>query len=290
MSERWAQVWVDLPSSAVEAVSAVAFAAGCAGTQEDLPPGVPLQVLQPWEKGPPPPPPAQVRFRMWFAEDDAGTARAALRDAVANIAGAGEVQLQWDDEQDWAEAWRAGFERLEVGRGIAVAAPWNAQPGDLIIEPGLAFGTGEHPTTRACLRGVIRYAVPGQRVLDVGCGTGVLALAGARLGMEAMGTDIDPDAVRIAAENATLNGLVATFTTAPLAAVTTPADLVVANIFAEVLVTMADDFARLCTGHLVLAGILADRAHLVVDALTAFTVVERVQEGDWVHLDLVPRS
>lgn len=286
--ERWAQMWVDLPSDAVEAVSAAAFAAGCVGAQEDLPDGVRPVIRQPWDVGPPPPPPASVRLRLWFTEDAAAAGRRSVQQAVGSIAGASEVRLEWDHAEDWALAWRAGFERLVVSDALVVAPPWSSEPGDLVIEPGMAFGTGEHPTTRACLEGVARHARAGGSLLDVGCGTGVLALAGAQAGMVATGVDIDPEAVRAADENAERNGLHGHFSTRPLQAVDGRYDLVVANIFAEVLVTMADDFRRLCAGRLCLAGILADRADRVVDSLHGFAVVRRDRTGDWVYLELVP--
>lgn len=270
-------------------VSAAAFDAGCVGAQEDVPDGVSVVVQQPWDRGPAPPPPAQVRLRLWFGEDDAALGRTAVRQAAAAVAGAGELHLVWDAEEDWAEAWRAGFERLVVSDRLAVSAPWNSEPGDLIIEPGMAFGTGEHPTTRACLRGVDRHAVPGETLLDVGCGTGVLALAGARFGMQVSGIDIDSAAVEASDENAARNNLSGSFSVAPLARLEGRYTLVVANIFAEVLVTMAGELARLCGGRLCLAGILADRAHIVVAALSAFDEVHREREGDWVYLELVPR-
>lgn len=290
MGLRWAQLWVDLPRQAVPHVSALAFEAGCVGAQEDVPDGVAVVVRQPWDRGPAPPAPAQVRLRLWFGEEDARRGRAVVRDAAAGVAGAGEVHLEWDMEEDWADAWRAGFERLVVSARLAVSAPWNAEPGDLVIEPGMAFGTGEHPTTRACLRGVDRHAADGLQLLDVGCGTGVLALSGAHLGMQVTGIDIDPAAVTASEDNAARNGLQGAFSAQPLAVVTGSFELVVANIFAEVLVTMAAELARLCSGRLCLAGILADRAHLVVDALEAFEEVHRERDGDWVYLELVPRA
>ncbi len=288
MSTRWAQFWVDIPREAVAAVSATAFEAGCIGAQEDVPEGVTVTVRQPWDQGPAPPAPAQVRLRLWFAEHDAARGRTAVRKAASAIPGASELHLAWDAEEDWADAWRAGFERLVVSDRLAVSAPWNSEPGDLVIEPGMAFGTGEHPTTRACLRGIDRHAVAGEPLLDVGCGTGVLALAGARFGMQASGIDIDLAAVKASDENAVRNNLTGRFSVTPLGAVKGRYTLVVANIFAEVLVTMAGDLARLCGGRLCLAGILADRAHLVIAALSAFREVHREREGDWVYLELVP--
>ena len=286
--QRWAQMWVDLPSEAVQPVSTAAFAAGCVGAQEDLPEGVQPVIRQPWDTGPPPPPPAQVRLRLWFGEAEAGRGLEAVRAAAQRVPGAGEVRLVWDHAEDWAQAWRAGFERLVISDSLVVAPPWSAEDGDLVIEPGMAFGTGEHPTTRACLRGVDRHAHAGHTLLDVGCGTGVLALAGARAGMTVAGVDIDADAVVASNENAARNGLAGAFSTTPLQQVEGTYDLVVANIFAEVLVMLAPHLVRVCGRRLLLAGILADRADRVVAALGALEVVHREQEGDWVYLELAP--
>ena len=286
--DRWAQIWVDLPQEAVAAISAAAFDAGCVGAQEDLPEGVAPVIRQPWDTGPPPPAPARVRLRLWFSEADAPRGRTAVRNAAAHQPGAGEPHVAWEDGQDWAEAWRAGFERLVISPELVVSPPWSAQPGDLVIEPGMAFGTGEHPTTLACLGGVDRHARSGGSLLDVGCGTGVLALAAARQGMVVHGVDIDPDAIVAADDNAARNGLTAEFSTRPLQSVEQCFDLVVANIFAEVLVTMAADLHRVCRERLMLAGILADRAHLVIQALQGFSVVREDRTGDWVYLELIP--
>ena len=106
--------------------------------------------------------------------------------------------------------------------------------------------------------------------------------------MVAHGVDIDPDAIVAADDNAARNGLTAEFSTRPLQTVDQGFDLVVANIFAEVLVTMAADLHRVCRNRLMLAGILADRAHLVVEALQGFSVVREDRTGDWVYLELVP--
>ena len=287
---RWAQLWVELPRESVQAVSETAFSTGCVGAQEDVPEGVAAFIRQPWDTGPAPPPPARVRLRLWFAEADAPGGLTAVRARAAGIPGAGEVRVEWDDARDWAEAWRAGFERIVISEQLAVSPPWSARDGDLVIEPGMAFGTGEHPTTLACLGGIDRNARTGGTLLDVGCGTGVLALAAARRAMTVLGVDIDPEAIRAADENAARNDLRATFSTHPLRAVDGPFDLVVANIFAEVLVTMATDLHRLCRERLMLAGILADRAHLVRTALVGFTVVREDREGDWVYLELLPTS
>ncbi|MEL6349126.1 MAG: 50S ribosomal protein L11 methyltransferase, partial [Myxococcota bacterium] len=187
---------------------------------------------------------------------------------------------------DWGNAWKKHFTRLVISPQLIISPPWEAQPGDIVIEPGMAFGSGDHPTTRACLDSIVRHARPGQRCLDVGCGSGILALAAARLGMVAAGIDIDEDAIRVAKENAEQNGLNATFSTTPLALVDGMADLVVANVYAEVLVDLAPDLARRCRRRIALAGILATKADGVIAAFPGFTVSRRQQDGEWVSLEL----
>jgi ribosomal protein L11 methyltransferase len=118
----------------------------------------------------------------------------------------------------------------------------------------------------------------------VGCGSGVLALAAAKLGLEARGTDVDEPSVRDAARNARANGLVATFDSTPVHELDEPADLVLANLHAELIVRLAPELIRL-TGHwLVLAGVLADREPLVKRALAPLELVHREQDGEWVSL------
>lgn len=125
----------------------------------------------------------------------------------------------------------------------------------------------------------------------MGTGSGVIALVAARAGMDAWGIDIDPECIRASLENAARNMLTARFDETPLAEVPGTFELVVANVFAEVLIQMAPDFARLCAGDLVLAGILADRADRVVAALEAdFTLLLREQTGEWVSLELRRRG
>lgn len=175
---------------------------------------------------------------------------------------------------------------MQVSPRLVVAAPWHGIDGALVIEPGLAFGTGEHPTTRACLRAIDAHAIPGGDLLDVGCGSGVLALAGAKLGMRARGIDVDADAVRSAREAAVANALTATFDDAPLASIADRFDIVVANLFAEVLVDLASELRRVCGGTLVLAGILDERAPAVRRAMAALPVLEDRSDSGWTSLVL----
>lgn len=281
----WAELRIVVARPAIEAVQDLLMEAGSLGVQEDLLPGEAPRYRQPWDTGPPPPPPERALLRAWWPTDGFAERFAALAEALAGRPGVGAPAWESIADEDWGETWKRSFRRIELSPRLAVAPPWEARPGDVVIEPGLAFGTGEHPTTRACLEGVDRHALPGGSCLDVGCGSGVLALAAARLGMRAWGIDTDPEAVRSSRESAAANGLEARFDTTPLAEVPGRFDLVVANLFAEVIVALAPELIRVTGGHLVLAGILADRAHKVEAALEGLRLVSRRQDGEWVSLE-----
>ena len=284
----WAEVSVLIPRERLDALSGRMMELGAVGLQEDLPPGAAPQYRQPWDRGPAPAPPPMVVLRGWWPGEGFAEGWGALEAALAVAAGAAPRWAPVRDE-DWAETWRAAFQRVAVGPGVVVSPPWLAQDGDLIIDPGMAFGTGEHPTTRACLRWVDQLAEPGGACLDVGTGSGVVALLAARRGMRARGIDIDADAVAASHENAARNGLQAEFDDTPLQRVTGRYDIVVANIFAEVLVRLAPDLARRASRWVVLAGILADRADAVVEAMQGqgLQLHAREVEGEWVALVLV---
>jgi ribosomal protein L11 methyltransferase len=163
-----------------------------------------------------------------------------------------------------------------------------SQPDDviIIIDPGMAFGTGSHPTTRLCLAAIEEFLIPGTRVADIGTGSGILAIAAAKLGAAYVrACDIDPLAVRIARENTRANGVTVDVSEAlPSGAF----DLIVANILADVIIGMANDLAsRLAPkGVLIASGIIDTRAADVVEALDeiGLTCVELRYEGEWIAL------
>lgn len=283
---RWVEMRLVVPRERVEEVSAAVLDLEAAGVQEDYLPGEAPPPRQPWDTGPAAPEPPRVLLKAWWPDALADGARIAVARAVAGWRGIRAPDWGIVDDQDWAEAWKAGFSRIVISDRLAVAPPWEAEPGDLVVEPGMAFGTGEHPTTRACLEAVDRLASPGGACLDVGCGTGVLAILAAQRGMESRGIDIDADAVNASRENAERNGVQVAFDDTALEDVEGEYQLVVANVFAEVLVTMAPHLSRLTSGRLVLAGILADRAALVEDALFDMRIVSRKVDGEWVCLEL----
>lgn len=277
---RWVELRAVVARTRFDALSQIAFAAGATGTEEAPAPGARPVYKQPWDTEAPPLP-LRVTLKAWFSEDEADAGRTALEGAGA------EIEALVVDDEDWAESWKAFHKRIEVSPRLRVAPPWEALPGDLVIPPGNAFGTGGHPTTLACLGAIDRLAGECTSVLDVGCGSGVLALAAAQRGLKATGIDIDPDAVTSSRSNAALNTLSAEFSTLPLQRVSGTYDLVVANVFAEVLTMLAPDLLRVTSRHLVLAGILAERAGPVLDALSPpLAIREEIREGDWLHLHL----
>lgn len=205
--------------------------------------------------------------------------------------------------EDWAEAWKKFFHSEKVSGRIWIKPSWEACPaaaGDLVVEidPGMSFGTGQHGTTRGCLELLDGLAGSGTTLTlaDLGCGSGILAIAAAKLGFrEIVALDNDPDAVRIARENAELNGVAKAirFVTADCASgLDRPRDIVVANILASVLVAHAPVLAGYLSpspqARLVLSGILTPQAAGVQQAFRAqgLACTESLQRGEWTTLSL----
>ncbi|HBZ71280.1 MAG TPA: hypothetical protein DEP35_16755 [Deltaproteobacteria bacterium] len=198
---------------------------------------------------------------------------AAVRDALARaLGGAAEVsQPAPEPDVDWSIAWRAGLEAIEVSPRLVVRPPFakfDPKPGQacIVIEPGQAFGTGGHDSTRIALElleGLGKERVDGARALDVGCGSGILALAALALGVRsAVGFDLDPLAARAAAANARANGREGQFQVfvGPLEAILGPPfDLVLVNLLRTELLPLADGLARVTRagGTLIASGLLA---------------------------------
>ena len=216
----------------------------------------------------------------------------------------GELTTRVVHEADWAEAWKAHFPVLRVGRRLVIRPTWREHeplPGDVVValDPGMAFGTGLHPTTRLCLAALERLAdqgaVDGRRVLDVGCGSGILSLAAVLLGADrAVGVDTDPIAVEATLANAARNDVGGRVTAreGSLPSGEPAFGVVLANLIAGVLVPLAPMLrAELADGGALLAsGIFVDREAEVVAAFEAagLRVTARDAEGDWVALEARP--
>ncbi len=279
MAAAWSELrLVGVPRSSVEDVSARLFALGAAGLQEDWMPGAAPPPLQPWDDGVPPDP-DPVLLRAWFE----APARATIAASLADL----DLPLAWEEveDRDWNESWKAGIGPIAISDTLTIAPPWDAPDGALLIEVGQGFGTGQHPTTLQALRAVEALAPGLGTALDVGCGSGILALAAARHGLEVEGVDVEAPAIDEARANAERNGLCASFSTRPVHELRGARDLVLANLHAELVERLAPHLVRLCGRWLVVAGILVDREARARAALDPhLELADRVVDGEWVSL------
>jgi ribosomal protein L11 methyltransferase len=212
--------------------------------------------------------------------------------ADAGLAAAPDYAVETVGDADWVRRTQAQFAPIRISPRLWIVPSWHAAPDphaiNIRLDPGLAFGTGSHPTTKACLRWLERHVVRGARVLDYGCGSGILAVAAMKLGAgDALGVDIDPEAVAAARANAERNDAAARFLDSH-APFTFPADLVVANILAKPLQVLAPVLVAHCRpgGRIALAGILAAQAQAVADAYATGFAMRTFDEDDgWVMLE-----
>ena len=268
---------VELPADEADACTALLFERGAAGVEER-------------EAGLAPMP----------GERQPGSGRVLLigffsgREAAVDAAGALGVPADLAEipDRDWGEEWKKGLGPVSVGR-LFLRPSWiDAAPppgaAEVVLDPGMAFGTGTHATTSLCLAAIDSFLArrPGASVLDVGTGSGLLAIAARKLGAgRVAASDNDPVAVAVAAENAERNGVALDLTGDPPSAIPGTFDLVVANILANVLVELAPDLARRAApgGEVVLAGVLVPQEAEVALAFLAegLTALPGERRGEW---------
>jgi len=233
------------------------------------------------------------------ARDHPAEAAAWLAERLAAAGIPHEIATQACRSEDWENNWKVYFHPIPVGERLLIQPAWEA-PDDprgravLLLEPGLAFGSGSHATTRLCMEALERVVTPGCAVLDVGCGSGILTVAARLLGAgRALGVDIDPMAVETARENAARNGLSCEFSQSDLArGVEGQFDVVVSNIVADAIIALSGQIkSRLQPGGVwVSAGIIDTREGDVLEALSSngFRLLERREEEGWVCLAVTP--
>lgn len=301
----WIQVSVTTVSGAADALSALLMDAGAKGTQildrqdipvaddgsgfgelydEDL-----LENL-----------PELVTVKAWFASDEEVQS---ARQAVARLGqmadfDAGQLLFSTASvqEEDWAENWKRYYKPLRVGRRLVIRPVWEhyeQQPGDLVIamDPGMAFGTGAHETTRLCMQMIEKHYKEGP-ALDIGTGSGILAIALAKLGCPSVtAVDIDPVAVTSAGQNIARNGLehIITVAQGDLAqGLSGPFDFICANILADVMISLSASIRPLLSdsGCFLASGIIKDREEDVLTAFSqaGFVLTDRLSDGEWVAL------
>ena len=231
-----------------------------------------------------------------------GEVRLALEDLKARRSDCGTLLLSLENlrDEDWENNWKQYYKPMEIGQRLLVIPQWEqVDPGQrvpLILDPGLTFGTGSHATTRLCLTALEKTVAQGDRVLDLGCGSGILSIAALRLGAsQALAVDIDDKCLDVAYENAALNGIGKDRYTVRVGDVLSDGslrreleggyDIVVANIVADVIIALAPLVPAMLRpgGTFLCSGIIDDRAEEVRNALEAagWTVLETQSADGW---------
>jgi len=283
---RWIEIAVPAHAEAVEAISEILGRVGHNGIAVELP----LET----HGG------ADHTVKAYLVEDaDAFAKVSDVRDALGHLQAfglgpIGEMVVRNVQDADWLEAWKAEFTPIRVGRFVVRPTWSDVQVGEaieLVLDPGMAFGTGLHPTTQQCLEALSTVDVAGKSVLDVGTGSAILAIAAAKRGASpVVAVDTDPLAVEAARENAMRNGVAIPVAQGSAAEVPGRFDIVLANIVSPVLQRIAPNLAaRLAAGGMLLvAGISvpAERDTREAFAQVRLGVLDRTQRDDWVALAL----
>lgn len=281
---RWAEMTVQCHPAASDAVSYAFIDAGCGGTMLRGTDPVTVQASLP------------VTDELMARIDGLRTHLNRLPEfgLPALVEG---ITIRYAEEEDWANAWKQYFKPMKIGNRLIIKPSWEEytpQADELVLEldPGMAFGTGGHPTTRLCLEALEETVVEGVRVADIGTGSGILSLAAARLGAhEVMATDIDSLPRKIARENVTRNNLesvVQILDMEPFDAQAKDCDLVVANIVANTIVELAPSIAPRIRpeGIFIASGIVEEHEQTVQEALAGvgLIVYDVKREDIWVCL------
>ena len=232
---------------------------------------------------------------------DSGTADTVhfLKERFASLGIDGKITISGVCEEDWANSWKAYYKPIEIGERMVIVPAWekyDAPEGKLVVrmDPGMAFGTGSHETTRLVIGLLEKYIKNGQRVLDVGCGSGILAICAAKLGAdECKAYDIDPVAVKVARENVKDSGLtnVTCDTSDLLRGVDKSGgayDVICANIVADIIIRMTPDVGQFMheSSVILASGIISERANDVISCFEqyGFRIVEKAEENGWCAL------
>ena len=236
------------------------------------------------------------RVKFYLSDDDEGRA---LLETIRTGIGR-EITTAYVQDSDWENNWRQYYQPIEIGEKLVVVPEWLETPDDgripLRLDPGLIFGTGSHATTRMCLAALEHCAAPGKRVLDLGCGSGILGIGALLLGCDSVaGCDIDPKAPEVAEANAALNGLHAdrfrvcagdVLADAPMrASLGAGDDLVLANIVSDVIIPLSGIVGEFLApdGVFLCSGIIEGRQDEVAAALrrNGFAILEHFNEEEW---------
>lgn len=305
MDGTWIEVRVITKSEALEPISGIFYSLDCKGVAIEDPEDIlgreqgpltwdfaDINVLE--HKG------KVAVVKAYFAEEDniedvlayVNERLAELKEMGLDL-GEAKVEHEKMYEEDWANTWKQYYKPSKVGEKIVVKPIWEeyeVKDGELVVDldPGMAFGTGTHETTRMCIQSLEKYVQEDSTVFDVGCGSGILAIAAAKLGAKlAVGVDLDPVAVESSIENVGYNNLnnIEILHGNLVEVIDGKADIVVANILAEIICILADDVKRVLKddGIFITSGIIHDRVDMVCEKLeaTGFEVIEKNRDGEW---------
>ena len=305
MDGPWIEVRVITKSEALEPISGIFYSLDCKGVAIEDPEDIlgreqgpltwdfaDINVLE--HKG------KVAVVKAYFAEEDniedvLEYVNERLRELKEMGLDLGEAKVEHEKmhEEDWANTWKQYYKPTKVGEKIVVKPIWEeyeAKDGELVVDldPGMAFGTGTHETTRMCIQSLEKYVKEDSTVFDVGCGSGILAIAAAKLGAKlAVGVDLDPVAVESSIENVGYNKLknIEILHGNLVEVIDGKADIVVANILAEIICILTDDVKRVLKdgGVFITSGIIHDRVDMVCEKLeaTGFEVMEKNRDGEW---------
>ena len=305
MDGTWIEVRVITKSEALEPVSGIFYSLDCKGVAIEDPEDIlgreqgpltwdfaDINVLE--HKG------KFAVVKAYFAEEDnieeiLGYVNEKLVELKEMGIDLGEAKVEHEKmyEEDWANTWKQYYKPSKVGEKIVVKPIWEEyeqKEGELVVnlDPGMAFGTGTHETTRMCIQALEKYVKEESTVFDVGCGSGILAIAAAKLGAKlAVGVDLDPVAVESAIENVGYNNLnnIEILHGNLVEVIDGKSDIVVANILAEIICILTDDVKRVMKdgGVFITSGIIHDRVDMVCEKLeaTGFEVIEKNRDGEW---------
>ncbi len=305
----WIEVTVKTTGEAVEAVADILLSFGAGGVAIDDPGDIILKDnrLAVWDyidqsllKED-----CSVYVKAYFPEDrKADTIVDQIKSSVHNLkqyvdTGEGAITLKKVNDRDWENEWKNYYKPMRIGKNILIKPTWEKTEvgkDDVLIEldPGMAFGTGTHESTRMCIELMENYLKPGQELLDIGCGSGILSITAAKLGcMKVLGIDIDPVAVKVSHENIGINkveGIVNVREAVLDDLECKEFDMVVANIVADVIIDISGRVRQFLTkdGIYIVSGIIRDRAEEVRENLTncGFRMVEEKSSGEWVAMAL----
>lgn len=305
MDGTWIEVRVITKSEALEPVSGIFYSLDCKGVAIEDPEDILVREQGPltWDfadinvlehKG------KVAVVKAYFAEEDnieeiLGYVNEKLVELKEMGIDLGEAKVEHEKmyEEDWANTWKQYYKPSKVGEKIVVKPIWEEyeeKEGELVVnlDPGMAFGTGTHETTRMCIQALEKYVKEESTVFDVGCGSGILAIAAAKLGAKlAVGVDLDPVAVESSIENVGYNNLnnIEILHGNLVEVIDGKADIVVANILAEIICILTDDVKRVMKdgGVFITSGIIHDRVDMVCEKLeaTGFEVIEKNRDGEW---------